>query len=199
MTSWWQRWLLKSDRRVREQWCSFKIGFFHSGFIMQLTFQENPNRSSPIVWLVYNNYWMDKLFTQLKCSQTHGFKHNNRDFRCLALQCFAKRNRNIFIWNSVKERTENVKTGRCDYSVVTKLYLRLTHSSSLPGCLVFQHTSRDSPALTGIVCEEEGYQWICTRLGLPTVPSVASCFVARIFLKERKLTISSQCIPFRPI
>lgn len=38
--------------------------------------------------------------------------------------------------------------------------------STPPGCCVFQRLSRGSP---GIVCEEESYRRICTRLELPTV------------------------------
>lgn len=35
-----------------------------------------------------------------------------------------------------------------------------------------QHSSKASSGPTAIVCEEESYQWISARLGLPTVPSV---------------------------
>lgn len=41
-------------------------------------------------------------------------------------------------------------------------------------CLVgsFRHSSEASSGLKAIVCEEESYQWICARLGWPTVPSI---------------------------
>lgn len=81
---------------------------------------------------------------------------------------------------------DDMKTEMCDHSEETKHFLRLTQSLTLPGCRVFQHHSRACSALTGIVCEEESYQWICARLGLPTVPSVASCFAAGILWRVQK-------------
>lgn len=50
---------------------------------------------------------------------------------------------------------------------------------------------------TGIVCWEESYQRICTRLGLPTVPSAPSCFAAGILLAGAKSMHKSDIVnPF---
>lgn len=46
----------------------------------------------------------------------------------------------------------------------------------------FQHSSTASLGLTAIVWGEESYQWICARLGLPTIPSAPSCFATGILL-----------------
>lgn len=54
-------------------------------------------------------------------------------------------------------------------------YCNAPECSTRPGCCVFQRLSRGSP---GIVCEEESYRRICTRLELPTVTFL---FCHRIF------------------
>lgn len=63
---------------------------------------------------------------------------------------------------------------------------KLTKSLVLPSCRIFQHPSGASSVPTCIVWVEESYQRICTRLGLPTVPSVASCFAAGILVAGAK-------------
>ena len=57
--------------------------------------------------------------------------------------------------------------------------LALQKLSKRSALLIFQHPSRSTKALNSIVCEDN-YQRLCKRLGLPTVPSVASCFAAGI-------------------
>lgn len=54
-------------------------------------------------------------------------------------------------------------------------YCNAPECSTRPGCCVFQRLPRGSP---GIVCEEESYRRICTRLELPTVTFL---FCHRIF------------------
>lgn len=148
---------------------------------------------------------MHKLLQNLNAAR-HGFRPINTDSLSLVLvrhwtsrliSSALQRETDIFIWNVLKvKRRRKRNNGGYENSEVSKHFLRLTQSLTLPGCRVFQHLSRATSALTGIVCEEESYhQWIYTRLGLPTVPSVASCFAAGILWRmQKKLTLNLICV-----
>lgn len=72
---------------------------------------------------------------------------------------------NITVWNHSMMTIEpcgNMKLGK--KKSISRAVVKISGS--------FRHSSDASSDPTAIVCEEESYQWICVRLGWPTVPSI---------------------------